>query len=95
MIRYANWCGIELATDGEVTNFTDGEKISNYARNSVDLAQRAGLINGRDNGTFDPQGSATRAEVTSILCVFLNDTSNNLEIQNLPMISWGGFYLID
>ncbi|HIZ76278.1 MAG TPA: chitobiase/beta-hexosaminidase C-terminal domain-containing protein [Firmicutes bacterium] len=70
LIRYANWCGIELATDGEVTNFTDGEKISNYARNSVDLAQRAGLINGRDNGTFDPQGSATRAEVTSIFMRF-------------------------
>lgn len=70
LVRYANWRGIELATDSPITNFTDSAKISNYARNAVDLAQRAGLINGRDNGAFDPQGSATRAEVTSIFIRF-------------------------
>ena len=76
LIRYANWQGIDLPTDGTAANFTDSNKISNYARNSVDLAQRAGIIKGRDNGSFDPQGSATRAEVTSIFMRFLEIVEN-------------------
>ncbi len=47
--------------------FKDEEKISSWARESVERIRTAGIIQGRDNNMFDPKGMATRAEVAAIL----------------------------
>ncbi|PAB59327.1 S-layer homology domain-containing protein [Anaeromicrobium sediminis] len=43
-------------------SFEDNEKISDWALEYVKSAFYLRIINGRDNGYFDPQGATTRAE---------------------------------
>lgn len=47
--------------------FWDGEQINEWSRLGVDWAVRTGVVTGKDNGYFDPQGYATRAEVAQML----------------------------
>ncbi|UJF34338.1 carbohydrate-binding domain-containing protein [Paenibacillus hexagrammi] len=47
--------------------FADGSSISDWAQSSVKEAHALGLLNGRDEGQFVPQGTATRAECAEVL----------------------------
>ena len=71
MARYADAFGIELATDKGSASFSDADKISNYAKESVDRLVKAGILKGMEDGTFAPKGSATRAQAATVLCRFL------------------------
>ena len=51
--------------------FDDAGRISEYAIEPVNTMVRQGIINGRDNNTFDPRGNATRAEYAAMLHRFL------------------------
>lgn len=48
-------------------SFTDSASILPYAVTAVAWARESGIINGKEDGSFDPQGLATRAEVASML----------------------------
>ncbi len=48
------------------SSFADGNEISSWAINSIEKMQEAGIISGKDNNMFDPQGTATRAEIAKI-----------------------------
>ncbi len=65
--NYAKTFNINLANTSATTTFKDENKISAYAKDAVMTAQKAGIILGRTDGTFDPQGTATRAEITAII----------------------------
>jgi len=52
-------------------SFNDEALISAWALQAVNAMYNAGIINGRGNGDFDPQGNATRAEVATLLRNFL------------------------
>lgn len=52
-------------------DFADESDISAYAANAVDWARANGVINGKGNNLFDPQGNATRAEVATVLMNYL------------------------
>ena len=64
--RYA---GSPQAQDAQA--FSDESTISAYAADAVDWARANGIVNGKENNTFDPQGNATRAEVATILRNYL------------------------
>lgn len=51
--------------------FTDANFISDYAKDSVAVAVELGLINGNSNGTFNPQGNASREQVALVASKFL------------------------
>lgn len=51
--------------------FADDDKISDWAKTEVYLMKDAGFIKGKENNIFDPQGKATRAEVSAILHRFI------------------------
>lgn len=51
----------------ELGGFSDVQAISSWAEEAVSWAVGAGLIQGRDSGELDPAGTATRAEVATIL----------------------------
>ena len=53
--------------DGEERNFNDYSSISNYARDAVDVLSKAGIINGDNNGCFNPANYATRAEAAKMI----------------------------
>lgn len=73
--RYALKQGIELPKpDNAAGSFPDADKISEYAREFVELMRIAGILNGYEDGTFRPQGNATRAEAAKLFSLFLSIT---------------------
>ncbi len=52
-------------------SFTDESLISGYAEDAVVIMQKAGIISGRSDGSFNPGGSATRAETAKMIALFI------------------------
>ncbi len=73
LYNYAQKKGI--AFTGESKTFTDADKISDWAKNAVAALTKAGLLNGRPDGSFDAKGKATRAEVATVLVKFAELTA--------------------
>ena len=73
--RYALKQGIELPkSENAAGSFPDADKISEDAREFVELMRIAGILNGYEDGTFRPQGNATRAEAAKLFSLFLSIT---------------------
>ncbi|WP_314584935.1 S-layer homology domain-containing protein [Paenibacillus terrigena] len=66
--------------DDSKGNFTDMSSASSYAVNLIKDAAKAGIINGKGGGVFDPKGSSTRAEALTII---LNALNLNPQIKTL------------
>jgi hypothetical protein len=58
--------GIELKKVYKA-EFTDSGNISTWAEDSVKALAEAGIISGRSDSSFDPKGTATRAEIATML----------------------------
>ncbi len=71
MVNYAKATGYKLPVSKQATTFADDAKISAYATDAVKAIQQTGVINGKDNNRFDPQGNATRGEASTILRSFV------------------------
>jgi hypothetical protein len=52
--------------------FADDETISDWAADAVYEIQSIGLIQGKENNLFDPQGTSTRAEAATVLYNLIN-----------------------
>ena len=52
---------------GEIATYKDQEKISSWAKKSVDYLTQVGLVKGRENQEFAPKEHLTRAEAAQIL----------------------------
>lgn len=70
LYRYARAMGYSTAAQGDLTAFTDLAAISPYAGDAMSWAVGAGLLSGMGDGTINPQGSATRAQMAAILTRF-------------------------
>lgn len=57
----------ESATISESAGFTDEAQISDYAREAVTGLARAKIINGMSDGSFQPEGSLTRAQAAALI----------------------------
>lgn len=69
--NYAKAIGFTLPKVHEENTFADSAKISAYAREAVKQMQMAGVISGKNGNFYDPQGTATRAEVSAVLRRFV------------------------
>jgi len=58
---------IKRTSDKTVETFIDDAEISDYARESVMLMKKLGVINGNEEGKFNPKAYATRAEAAQII----------------------------
>ncbi len=67
LYRYAEYAGLDVTGRGDLTAFPDGETVSAWAEENVAWAVAEGLLTGRDDQTLDPAGTATRAEIATIL----------------------------
>ena len=67
IVNYAKFAGLKLTDKVSEISFADSNNISGWAAEEVSIAQKAGLIQGKERNNFDPQGTATRAEVAVIL----------------------------
>ena len=70
LVRPAN-TGQYPATD--ISQFADADKISEWALNAIGWVTSAGIINGMGDGTFSPQGTATRAQAAKLIMQLIND----------------------
>ena len=71
MDRYAAAIGFKLPEVHKQNTFADNAKIGIWASPSVKRIQMAGIIQGKNNNYYDPQGNATRAEVSAVLRRFV------------------------
>lgn len=71
LYRYAASKGYDTAPDSvEIQNFADYDAISEYAEEALVWAVDAGIMRGTSSNTLSPGGSATRAQVATILMRF-------------------------
>jgi len=71
MVNYAKATGYKLPVSRQAVTFADNANISTWAKDAVKAIQQTGVISGKPNNLFDPQGSATRAEASAILRRFV------------------------
>ncbi|MCR4600164.1 MAG: S-layer homology domain-containing protein [Clostridia bacterium] len=71
IVRYAEKKGIILGQAAEKIDFSDRNSIAEYAAAAVETIQKAGLMSGREDGSFDPRGLTTRAEFCKVESMFL------------------------
>ena len=70
LYKYARFKGYDLTAAGDLTQFPDAGSISSWAETALSWANGKSLINGHENGTLAPVGTATRAQAASILAQF-------------------------
>ncbi len=76
LFRYANKLGLDTHKRGEFSSFEDGGAVSDYALDAVRWAVAEGVIGGSlEHGRLylNPQGSATRAEVATLLMRYIEN----------------------
>ena len=70
LYRYAKQKGYDVSKSAALTAFSDADKVSGYAAEAMQWAVAEGLLQG-SNSKLNPQGSATRAQVATILMRFM------------------------
>ncbi len=67
LYRYSQYKGYDVTKTADLSVFIDASGISSWAQTAMNWANAEGLINGRTTATLAPKGSATRAEVATVL----------------------------
>ena len=71
MKNYADKMGYSIPKTLEAVTFADNAQISSWAKDAVKAMQQAGVLSGKTDNRFDPQGNATRAEAATVLHRFV------------------------
>ena len=71
MANYAKKLGYDLPKTLQAVTFADNAQTSSWAKNAVRTMQQAGILSGKNGNKFDPKGTATRAEVATVLRRFV------------------------
>lgn len=64
---YINRYSYELQQVSDEINFSDIANLEAESQQSIQNIQRLGIINGKGENRFDPEGSSTRAEVSAVM----------------------------
>ena len=70
LYRYAKLKGYDVSASADISGYEDASSASSWAKEAMQWAVGAGLINGRTATTLALQGNATRAEAAAILMRF-------------------------
>ena len=76
MANYAKKLGYDLPQTLKAVTFADNAQISSWAKDAVRAMQQAGILAGKNGNKFDPKGTATRAEVATVLRRFVEIVIN-------------------
>ena len=71
MYRYANYKNYDTSETSSLNEFSDGDKVSAFAKEAMEWATGAKIISGNADGTLAPQGNASRAVCATIIQRFL------------------------
>ena len=73
LYRYAQDQGYDTSARADLSGYSDAGLVSSYATEALSWANATGLIIGTTGTTLSPKGSATRAQVATILSRFCQD----------------------
>ena len=71
LYRYVKQAGKDTTASGNLSKFSDGSKVSDFAAEAMKWAVGCNLISGKEGGILDPGGFATRSEVATMLMRFI------------------------
>ena len=77
MYNYAVYKDYDLSAKGDLSQFSDGDSVQEWAIPAMEWANGNELINGHDDGTLEPGGTTTRAQAASILMRFDQNVVEN------------------
>ena len=70
LYRYADYKGYDVRASARLSGFADEDQVSDWAEEAMSWAVAEDLMDGKGNNRLDPTGTATRAEVATILMRF-------------------------
>lgn len=70
LYRYAESMGYDASASADLSGFPDADQIQSYATEALSWAVAEGLLQGFEDDTFQPQSTATRAQIATILMRF-------------------------
>ncbi|MEI3523360.1 MAG: S-layer homology domain-containing protein [Anaerotignum sp.] len=79
LYRYAQLKGYDVTEKADLTGYTDSTAISGYAVEAMQWANANGIVNGMTETTLAPQGTATRAQVATMLMNFCENVATKAE----------------
>lgn len=71
LYRYAKFCGEDMSARGDLSAYSDAGDVSGWAVEAMVWATGEAILNGFHDGTVQPQGNATRAQLAAVLCRYL------------------------
>ena len=86
LYRYAQDQGYDTSARADLSGYSDAGLVSSYATEALSWANATGLITGTTATTLSPQGSATRAQVATILSRFCQDVIPGGDVSPAHMI---------
>lgn len=67
LYNYSQYKGYDVSARADLSKYSDAASVSSWAAEVLSWANAEGLVNGMTKITLDPQASATRAQVATIL----------------------------
>lgn len=74
IVNAAQACDYSFKNNGLKVEFVDEAEIADYAKEAVATLAKAGIINGDENGRFNPYGKTNRAEAAKLLYMAICNT---------------------
>lgn len=72
MYRYAKATDMDTTATAKLDKFTDSAKVADWATDAMKWMVGGGLMKGNDDNTINPNGTATRAEVATVIMRLLS-----------------------
>ncbi|MBE6945827.1 MAG: S-layer homology domain-containing protein, partial [Ruminococcaceae bacterium] len=73
LYRYAQYKDYATSATADLSDYTDGHTASDWARDALGWCVSNGILNGMGDGTMNPRGNATRAQIAKIIFCFYTE----------------------
>lgn len=79
LYNYAKYKGYDVTASADLSTFADNASLSAWAQPAMQWAVAEGYISGMGDNQLAPQGTATRAEIASVIMRFMEATAETAE----------------
>ncbi len=70
LYRYAKLIGADVAAQGDLSGYTDADKVNDWAKDAMTWAVAKGIVTGVTDTTLEPAANTTRAQLATVLMRF-------------------------
>ena len=95
LYHYAELIGVDSDNRASLSGFTDSDEVSSYAYDALRWAVAEGFITGMGDGTVDPKGNSTRAQVATVLTKVVEYIAGRdvTDPPAVPLSTQNGYYI--